>query len=140
MTTAIDTNVIVSLWDRDASLSSAAKSALDAALRRGGLIISAPVFAELIACPGRSEDFLQSFLRDTGIAVDWDLDETTWRAAGRAFQTYTARRRKQGDFGPRRILTDFAIGAHADQGGHQLLTLDDGLYRAAFPGLTIAAV
>jgi hypothetical protein len=92
MTVAIDTNVIVALWDRDASLSSAAQLALDAALERGGLIISAPVFAELIACPGRNETFVQSFLEDTGIAVDWNLDEATWRTAGRAFQTYATRR------------------------------------------------
>jgi predicted nucleic acid-binding protein len=41
MTTAIDTNVIVALWDRDTRLNSAAQSALDAALGRGGLIIAA---------------------------------------------------------------------------------------------------
>ena len=34
MTTAIDTNVIVALWDRDPGLSSAAQSALDVALGR----------------------------------------------------------------------------------------------------------
>ena len=91
MTTAIDTNVIVGLWDRDRGLSSAAQSALDAALEGGGLIISAPLFAELMACPGRTEDFLQSFFEDTSIAVDWKLDETRWRAAGRAFQAYAGR-------------------------------------------------
>jgi hypothetical protein len=140
MTTAIDSNVIVALWDRNASLSSAAQSALDAALERGGLVISAPVFAELMACPGRSEDFLRSFFEDTGIAVDWNLDEMIWRAAGRAFQGYAARRKRQGDFAPRRILADFVIGAHAQQGGYQLLSLDDRLYRATFPGLTVIRI
>ena len=38
MTTAIDTNVIVALWDRDPSLSSNAQSALDAALGRGTVV------------------------------------------------------------------------------------------------------
>jgi predicted nucleic acid-binding protein len=47
MTTAVDTSVIVALWDRDDVLNSAAQSALDAALERGSLTISAPVFAEL---------------------------------------------------------------------------------------------
>ena len=32
MTTAIDTNVIIALWDRDDAVSTAAQSALDAAL------------------------------------------------------------------------------------------------------------
>jgi len=137
MTTAVDTNVIVSLWDRAANLSSAALAALDAALERGGLIASAPVFTELMACPGRSEAFLESFFNDTGIAVDWNLDESTWRAAGQAFQIYAARRKRHADSGPRRILADFVIGAHAAQGGYQLLTLDDRLYRAAFPELVV---
>ena len=113
MTTAIDTNVIVALWDRDQTLSSAAQSALDRALGRGGLVICAPVFAELMAAPGRSEPFLDSFCEDTGIMVDWHLEETVWRAAGQAFQAYVGRRRKQRESGPRRILADFLIGAHA---------------------------
>jgi len=70
MITAIDTNVIGALWDQDARLSQAAQSALDAALGRGGLIIAAPVFSELLACPGRDESFLDSFLGDTAITVD----------------------------------------------------------------------
>ena len=140
MTTAVDTNVIVALWDRDPSLSSAAQSALDAALGRGTLVVAATVFAELMAAPSRSELFLDSFFRETGINIDWALDESVWRTAGRAFQGYAARRRKQRDVGPRRILAHFLIGAHAQEGGHSLLTLDDHLYRTAFPGLTVVRV
>jgi len=137
MTTAIDTNVIVALWDRDPTLSLAAQSALDTALSQGGLVASAPVIAELMAAPGRSEIFLDTFFRDTGIAVEWNLPEAVWRAAGRAFQKYTARRKEKPVSGPRRILADFLIGAHASERGYRLLTLDDRLYRAAFPGLTL---
>lgn len=140
MITAIDTNVVVALWDRDPNLSLAAQSALDRALGRGGLIISAPVFAELLACPGRDEAFLDVFLKDTGIAVDWDLEKSVWRVAGRAFQAHASRRRRQGDSGPRRILADFLIGAHAVGRDCELLTLDDRLYRAAFPRLRIGKV
>src|SRR5207302_3822625 len=60
--------------------------------------------------------------------------------AGRAFQQYVARRRKQLDSGPRRILADFLIGAHALHHGFRLLTLDDRLYRAAFPRLAVLSV
>jgi len=140
MITAIDTNVIVALWDRDPSLNSAANSALDAALARGGLTIVAPVFAELMAFPGRDQAFLDTFCEDAGIAVDWNLGEAIWRSAGSAFQAYAARRRRQGDPGPRRILADFVIGAHAVQKGYSLLTLDDHLYQTAFPGLNILRV
>jgi predicted nucleic acid-binding protein len=140
MTTAIDTNIIVALWDLDPRLNSAAQSALDAALERGGLVISAPVFAELLACPGRDPAFLDVFCQDGGIAVDWNLDEVTWRTAGQAFQAYASRRRRHGEPGPRRILADFVIGAHASQKGYCLLTLDDRLYQAAFPGLKIVSI
>jgi predicted nucleic acid-binding protein len=140
MTTAIDTNVLIALWNEDDDLNTLARSALDDALGRGSLVIAAPVFSELLASPSRTEAFLDSFCKETGIAVDWDLGEPIWRAAGHAFQHYVARRRRQRDSSPRRILAAFLIGAHASVKGFRLLTLDDRLYRAAFPRLTILAI
>ena len=140
MTTAIDTNVVVALWDRDPTLSLAAQTALEGAFNRGSLVVSAPVFAELIAAPGRTETFVNSFLQETGIVIDWELGEAVWRHAGRAFQHYAERRRKQRDSGSRRILADFLIGAHAQTKSYRLLTLDERLYKAAFPTLTIETI
>src|SRR5436305_12407470 len=140
MITAIDTNVLVALWDRDDTLNLAAQSALDDAFARGKLVISGSVFAELLAFPRRTESFLDQFLKDTGIAVDWTTDESIWRVAGKAFQKYANRRRKQKAGGPRRLLADFRIGAHALEKGYGLLTLDEGIYRAAFPKLQIMKV
>jgi predicted nucleic acid-binding protein len=137
VTTVVDSNVIVALWDRDTVVSTAAQSALDSALDRGELIVPAPVFAELMALPGRTESFLDTFLEDTGVAVDWALDEQVWRVAGRAFQKYAGRRRKERGPGPRRILADFLIGAYAASHSFSLLTLDEGLYQAGFPELKI---
>jgi hypothetical protein len=137
MTTAIDTNIIVALWDVDPALNSAALAALETAFRRGNIIASAPVFAELIAAPGRTEVFVSTFFEDAGISVDWQLSEDIWRSAGRAFRGYSERRRKHRQLGVRRILADFLIGAHAAAHGYRLLTLDEGLYRAAFPNLAI---
>jgi predicted nucleic acid-binding protein len=137
MTTALDTNVVIALWDKDSALSLAAQTALDTAFNRGTLVAAAPVFAELIAAPGRSEAFVSSFFEETGIGVDWELPEQVWRSAGRAFQAYAERRRKQRDAGAGRILADFIIGAHASVNGCRLLTLDDRLYRSSFPTLAI---
>jgi predicted nucleic acid-binding protein len=137
MTTALDTNVVIALWDKDSALSLAAQTALDTAFNRGTLVAAAPVFAELIAAPGRSEAFVSSFFEETGIGVDWEVPEPVWRSAGRAFQAYAERRRKQRDAGARRILADFIIGAHASVNGCRLLTLDDRLYRSSFPTLAI---
>jgi len=137
MTTAVDTNVVIALWDRDSALSLAALTALDAAFNRGTLVAAAPVFAELIAAPGRNEAFVTSFFEETGIGIHWELPEQVWRLAGRTFQAYAERRRKQRDAGARRILADFVIGAHAVSNGCRLLTLDDRLYRSSFPTLAV---
>ena len=140
MTTAIDTNIIIALWDRSVSLSSSAQNALEAAFGRGSLVMAAPVLAELLAAPGRTEAFVDAFLEDTGIRVEWNLDETTWRAAGRAFQRYAERRRKRRDSGTRRILADFLIGAHAETRGYRLLTLDERVYQTTFPKLVVETI
>jgi predicted nucleic acid-binding protein len=140
MTTAIDTNILVVLWDPEDSLNLPVRAALDAALGMGNLIVAGPVYAELLGFPSRSEDFLDYFFKESGMFVDWNLNERIWRVAGRAFQAYAARRKRHRDPGPRRILADFLIGAHAQQNSFRLLTLDDGIYRAAFPRLTIVGV
>jgi predicted nucleic acid-binding protein len=135
VTTVVDTNVLVALWDVDATSNRGAQDALDAASAHGGLVVPAPVFAELLAFPGRTEAFLHAFFRETSIAVDWNLSEGVWKAAGRAFGVYAARRRRGSESGPRRVLADFVVGAYAEQNGYRLLTLDQGTYRAAFPKL-----
>jgi predicted nucleic acid-binding protein len=140
MTTSIDTNVLTALWHPDDSLNTIAKSAMDDEMMRGDLVVSAPVFAELCAAPGRTESFVDYFLNDSAISIDWDLDEQIWRTAARAFHAYASGRRKRSAPGPRRILADFLIGAHALRRGYRLLTLDTGIYQSAFPRLTIVAV
>ncbi|HMJ08303.1 MAG TPA: type II toxin-antitoxin system VapC family toxin [Pyrinomonadaceae bacterium] len=140
MITALDTNILIALWDRDDVLNSAALTALDDAFARGSLVLCGAVFAELMAFPKRTDEFLTKFLNDTEIVVDWKTDEAAWRTAGRAFRAHADRRRKQRSDGPRRILADFFIGAHALENGYSLLTLDDGIYRAAFPKLRIFRV
>lgn len=139
MKTVVDTSVIAALWDTSDELNSAAQSALDAGSASGGLVVPAVVYAELLAFAGRTERFLDSFLRDTGILVDWAVPEKVWRLSGFAFQAYAARRKQHGENGPRRILADFLIGAYATANSRALLTLDERIYRAAFPGLKIVS-
>lgn len=75
MITAIDTNVIVARWDPDEKLNFAAQRALDGAVGKGALVISAPVFSELTAVASRTETFVENFLVNTGISADWVLGE-----------------------------------------------------------------
>ena len=113
MTTAIDTNALVALWDVDPELNAAAQKALDSVQERGALAVSGAVYAELLALPGRTEKMLDEFFHATAIRVDWEVGEQIWRVAGRAFQSYVERRKRCKEELPRRILADFLIGAHA---------------------------
>ena len=138
MTTALDTNVIVALWDANDALHLAARKALDVLWSRDTLVVSGVVCAELMGAPKRTEAFVDRFCEEAGIVVEWELKEAIWRTAGRAFQSYATRRKKQGRSEPRRLLADFLIGAHAVENGYRLLTADAGLYKASFPRLEIA--
>lgn len=66
ITTAVDTSVVIALWDKDSTLSLAAQNALDRVFHRGTLVAAAPVFAELIAAPGRMKHSLILFLMRPG--------------------------------------------------------------------------
>lgn len=136
--TAVDTNILVGLLSGTEDEAEVAQRALAGAAAEGPLILCPAVYAELIAMPGLSEAELHAFVEETDLTVDWSLEPEVWRAAGRAYAAYASRRRKQkGDKGPRRILADFLIGAHADLIAGKLLTLDPKLYRANFTKLEV---
>lgn len=139
MTTALDTNVLVALWGKDEALNLKTQKALDEAHSRGEMVVSGAVYAELLAEQQRDEAFVDRFCDEAGIQVDWDVSVKIWREAGRAYQAYARRRRRQEAVGPRRILADFVIGAHALLNGYRLLTLDAGVYRASFPRLEVSS-
>ena len=139
MTTSIDSNVIIALWWDSHSANRMAARMLNEAQKRGNLIMAAPVYAELIADPRRSEGELDEFALETGISIDWKIDENIWREAGRAYRSYAMRRVCSGGNPPRRILADFIIGAHAMIRGYSLLTLNKIDLATAFPKLTIVS-
>ena len=138
MTTfSIDTNLLIALWDDTDALNLPARHCLDRARALGKLVLSAPVYGELMGHPSRGVAEIDSMLSITGIDIEWNLEEEVWRAAGAAFQSYVRRRIASSGLFPRRILTDFLIGAHVSVRGYTLLTLDRRLYEASFPGIRI---
>ena len=140
MITAVDTNIFIALWDSDDSMNSLALNALDRGISSGNLVVCGAVYAELLALPGRTPKFLDTFFHDTGVSIDWSTEKSIWNAAGLAFQSYVKRRRSQRQPDARRILADFIIGAHADVNGFAFMTLDKRIYSAAFPNLKIIEV
>lgn len=136
MRTAVDTNVISTLWSREPAAEKMAE-VLGLARQEGGLVISGPVYAELLAHPGTAEEKVNDFLQQTEIVIDFDLGEEVWRMAGREFATYAKRRRDSAGSQPGRLLVDFLIGAHASLAADRLLTRDKMRYARDFPKLRL---
>ena len=136
MRTAIDTNVLSALWSKEPSASDIARN-LGKAKAEGGLVVSGPVYAELLAYPKATESFVNDFLADTGIAVDFVFQQPVWVDAGRRFARYAKRRRRPAHQGPKRLLADFIIGAHAVALADRFMTLDPKRYERDFPELKL---
>lgn len=136
MRTAVDTNVFSALLSGDPDSVPDAQSALEGVGSAGPLVVSPAVYAELAA--GRASEIVDDLFSDKGIEVDWHLGEKVWRDAGARYGRYARDRRRQaGDPGPRRILADFLIGAHAVHAADALLTSDLRIFASYFPELRI---
>ena len=136
MRTALDTNILSALWSHEALANQIAKL-LGEARAQGGLVICAPVFVELMAHPSVTQDFVEEFLKETGIAVDFSLDEQVWRESAKGYAAYAHRRRRSGGDSPKRMLVDFVIASHAWLHADRLMTLDPKRYSQDFPKLQI---
>lgn len=124
-----------------------------------GVIASVWVAAEILAIsPDQAEG--TAILGSMGVIADYDINEAILRQAAGAWRIYLNRGRHGRDTfscpgcgvqqeipacmncgqqvrGPRRLLTDFLIGAHAIQRAQALITWDRGIYTTYFPGLRL---
>ena len=136
MRTALDTNILSALWSGE-PLASRIESNLAEARSHGGLVVCAPVFVELLAHPAATPNFIEGFLAETSIAVDFNLEESVWRQAAKSFAAYAKRRRRSAGDSPKRLVVDFIIASHALLQADRLMTLDEKRYRRDFPKLRI---
>jgi len=134
--TAIDTNIISAIWSGSAPSGQAA-SALAQAANEGALVICAPVYVELLAYPNATAAYLDRFLTNTRVEVDFDIDEPVWRETAQRFANYAHRRRKSGGGEAKRLVVDFIIGAHASLYADRLITLDPHRFTKDFPKLRL---
>jgi predicted nucleic acid-binding protein len=135
--TAVDTNILSALWSSEPLASQVAAQLADAHAR-GGVVICAPVYVELLAHPSASQRFVDEFLAETGITVEFEIEENVWRHAGKSFVAYAQRRRRSAGGSAKRLLVDFVVAAHAQLRADRLMTLDAARYRRDFPQLRIA--
>ena len=136
MITALDTNILSVIWSGSAEAADVAAS-LSRASEEGAVIIGGPVYAELLAYPRATPDFVETFLADTRIAVEFDMHKDIWTDAGRRFGEYSKRRRRSGVGEPKRLLIDFLVGSHALHRADRLYTLDASRYKRDFPELDL---
>jgi predicted nucleic acid-binding protein len=132
--TAIDTNILSALWSEEPAT---IPQQLGNARIHGALLISPVVYAELLAYPRATETFVDGFLSDTGITVDFQMEWAVWVDAGRRFVRYAEQRRKSGQGEPKRLLADFLIGSHALLQADRLMSLDTTRYKRYFPELKL---
>lgn len=140
MRTALDTNVLIDLWN--ATVQGQQHAVVLNKLRQAGgtLLICGVVHTELQAHPAFSTAQIDSLLSGMDILVDWQMTEAVWRSAGQAHVAVTDRRRESGSGQPvsRRPLADHLIGAHALHRAGTLLTRNAADF-SDFPALHIIA-
>lgn len=136
MRTAIDTNVISALWS-GSPVVGRVTAALGRVAAEGALVVCGPVYAELVAHPKVTQQFVDQFLATTRVEVDFALDEPVWRETAQRFADYSRRRRKSGGGEARRLLVDFLIGTHASLHADRLFSFDRDFYAQDFPKLQL---
>lgn len=137
MAIALDTNIMRPLLAGTQPAASILASLLQTYNTRDGLVICAPVYAELLAGPGASVTVLDASLAMVAIAVDDMIPLGLWQEAGLTYRAYAQRRAAAGGSLPRRILADFIIGVHALRKATALMTLNQDDFARLFPSLPL---
>jgi predicted nucleic acid-binding protein len=130
MRTALDSSVILDVVLADQNHADQSEAALRLAASEGALVVGECVLAEVR--PAFAENTIEEFLDDWSIAFEPSTRESGL-LAGRMFRAYLERRRT----GPRRVVADFLIGAHAQMTCDRLLARDRGYFRNYFSDLVV---
>jgi len=133
MTTAVDTCVLIDVFQGVGEHAVPSAEALSRARQEGALIICELAYAELAAF-AEDQAVLDGLLAELDLQVV-ELGRDAAFAAGLMFAAY---RRSGGE--RRAIVADFVIAAHAQHHAQRLLTRDRGFAREWFANLEVLTV
>lgn len=129
MITAVDTSVLLDIFQADERHGPESRERLKAAYNAGAVLICDVVYAELVPAFG-DRNLLDETLQQINTLSSPITTDIAFEA-GLRWQRY----RQAG--GPReRIITDFLIGVHALSAADKFLTRDRGFYASYFPELS----
>lgn len=132
MIVAVDTSILLDIFQNDPRFVVVSVAALTAARSRGVLVACPVVWAEVAASFSEAAT-MRSAMHRLGISFD-AFDEGSALLAGEIWRDYRRAGGKR-----ERLLADFFVGAHAMARGGRLLSRDSGFYRRYFRGLIVLA-
>lgn len=131
MITAVDTNILIDVFEPDPVFGPLSKEALKRCLHEGAVVACEVVWAELAVAYTHARDDLISIMEEIGIQYSTMNLEASLASAKYWFEYL------EGGGREKRIAADFLIGGHAMIQCDRLLTRDRGFYRDYFKGLDV---